>query len=52
MASLVSWNKKTSKEETDLGVDDVRFVDSMETPQFIMKDEVNAKAMKAMKFKW
>ena len=57
MASLVSWKKKVSKyrEENDgdaLGTMDARFVDSMQTPGFIMRDETNAKAMKAMKFKW
>jgi hypothetical protein len=50
MASLVSWREETDGD--DLGVNDARFVDSMQTPQFIMRDEANARSMKAMKFKW
>jgi len=57
MASLVSWKKKTSKENEEndgdaLGTMNARFVDSMQTPEFIMRDETNARAMKAIGVQW
>jgi len=57
MASLVSWKKKTSNywDEADgdeLGPRSPRLTDEMQTPEFIMRDETNAKAMRDMKFKW
>ena len=54
--SLVKWKQKVSlfRDEADedgLGPRDPRLTDTMQTPQFIMRDETNASAMKAMKMK-
>ena len=52
--SLVSWKKKTSlyRDENDgdpLGIKNPGLTDSLQPVQFITRDSVNAKAMKALK---
>jgi len=55
--SLVSWKRVRDKydDENDgdfTEVRDVKFLNSMKTPEFIMCDETNAKAMRIFKTKW
>lgn len=55
--SLVPWKKKRDlyREEADddtLEVKSPRLVDSMNETCFIIRDEANAEAMRAMKIKW
>ena len=54
--SLVKWKQKVSlfRDEADedgMGPRAPKLTDTMQTPQFIMRDETNAEAMKAMKIK-
>jgi hypothetical protein len=57
MASLVPWKKKVNKyrdeaDGDDFGPREPKFIDTMQTPEFIRRDETNAEAMKTLKIKW
>jgi hypothetical protein len=57
MDTLVYWKRKTSKyrdeaDEDSLGPREPKLIDAMQTPEFIMRDETNAEAMKNLKIKW
>jgi len=54
--SLIKWKKKLDKYRSEadddaLGIKGPRLVDTMQEPGFIMRDETNARAMRAMKMK-
>jgi len=55
--SLVSWKRVRDKYDDENDGDfsearDAKFVNSMKTPEFIMRDETNAKTMRIFKTKW
>lgn len=57
MASLVIWKNKVNKyhDEADgdyLGPRSPKLIDTIQSSEFIMRDETNAKSMKAMNMKW
>lgn len=56
MDSLVHWKRKRDKyndeADGDFDVRSPRLTDTMQTPEFIKRDETNARAMKVMKAKW
>jgi len=57
MDSLVPWKKKVNKHRDEADGDDLgprapKLIDVMQTPEFVMRDEHNAEAMKTLKIKW
>jgi hypothetical protein len=56
MDTLISWKRKRDKyndeADGDFEVRCPRLTDQMQTPEFIKRDEANAKCMRAMKIKW
>jgi hypothetical protein len=57
MASLVPWKKKVNKYRDEADGDKLesrgpRLIDTIQEPEFIMRDETNAEVMKALKIKW
>jgi hypothetical protein len=56
--SLISWKKKRDKYDDDemdgdfTEAGDPRLTDTIQDPEFIMRDETNAEAMRKMRMKW
>lgn len=52
-----TWRKKRDKyrdemDEDEIEARDVKLIDTLQDPQFVMRDEHNAEAMKKLKIKW
>lgn len=57
MASLVPWKFKVNKHHDEADGDDLgprapKLINTMQEPEFIMRDETNAETMKTLKIKW
>lgn len=57
MESLVKWNKKRDKYDDEAFEDETevrkpRLTDTIQGPEFIMRDSANAEAMKTLRIKW
>jgi len=53
----ISWKKKRDKYDDEMDGDftearDPRLTDTIQDPEFIMRDETNAEAMRKMRMKW
>lgn len=57
MESLVSWKKKRDKYDAEMDGDATEIIvpkltNTIQTPEFIMRDETNAEAMRKLKIRW